>query len=212
MNPITLDAQPSDPRWEREFLELAHGLVMAGAKTTLITRFTGLSVRKIRSLYHLLRGVAAPSGPIVQGQARFFAMRSTRTSSAWSIQCAIFLACYERVGTITEQPLHRGWQLLAAFNTYLRLTELLKKSTAVKQLDINQGYALLTHCGFLADPKAQLQRRKCSVCSIRYPVVTTVALRSQPCPVCSMNANSRRLAGQASSAARTKAAGRAGAP
>ena len=201
MNPIARDAQPSDPRWEREFLDLAHGLVTAGAKTKLIARFTGLSVRKIRSLYVTLRGIAPPSGPILQGRARYFAMRSTRTSSAWIIQCAIFLACYERVAEITERPLHRGWQLLAAFNAYLSLTETLKKCTAVKRLDINQGYALLTHCGFLEEPNAELQRRECPTCLIRYPVVTSFPLASQPCPVCSMNANSGRLARQASSAA-----------
>ena len=66
MMPITRDAQPSDPRWEREFVELAHGLVMAGAKTKLIARYTGMSIRKIRNLYGLLRQMAAPAGPIVQ--------------------------------------------------------------------------------------------------------------------------------------------------
>jgi hypothetical protein len=208
MNPIGHDAQPSDPRWQREFLELAHGLVMAGAKTKLIARFTGLSIRKIRSLYLMLRSTAAPSGPIAQGQARFFAMRSTRTSSAWSIQCAIFLACYEHIETIAERPLHRGWRLLAAFNCYLSLTEALKQTTAVKRLDINQGYALLTHCGFLEEPTAELQRRQCPTCLIRYPVVTTLSLKTQQCPVCSMNANSRRLARQASPAARKAAAKR----
>ncbi len=33
--------------------------------------------------------------------------------------------CYERMGTITTTPLHRGWRLLAAF-------------IFIKRLDINQ--------------------------------------------------------------------------
>jgi len=208
MMPITRDAQPSDPRWEREFVELAHGLVMAGAKTKLIARYTGMSIRKIRSLYRLLRRMAAPAGPIVQGKARYYAVRITRTTSAWNIQCAIFLGCYERIGMIAEEPLHRGWQLLTAFKIYLSVTEALKKSTAAKRLDINQAYAVLTHCGFLEDPKAELQRRECPSCLIRYPVVTTMPLKSQPCPVCSMNANSRRLVEQGAPAGRKSAAQR----
>lgn len=194
MNIIPRDAQPGDARWELEFLELAHGLIMAGAKAKLIACLTALSQRKIRSLYHSLRGIAAPAGPVLQGKARFFAMRRAQTSSAWSIQCAIFLACYERVGAITERPLHRGWQLLAAFNAYISLTAKLRRATAVNRLDINQGYGLLTHCGFLEDPKAELQRRACPTCLINYLVVTSVPLKSQHCPVCSMDANSRRLA------------------
>ena len=65
----------------------------------------------------------------MQGSARFFAIPSKRTSAAWSIQCAIFLACYERVGKITETPVHRGWRLLAAFGVYLSLTEKLYQTT-----------------------------------------------------------------------------------
>jgi len=205
MNFIPRDAKPSDPRWEPAFLTLAHGLIMAGAKARLVARLTAQSQRKVRLLYQVLRGMAAPAGPVLQGTARFFAIRSVKTSSAWSIQCAIFLACYERVAAITECPLHRGWQLLSAFNAYLSLTETLRKSTAVNRLDINQAYGLLTHCGFLEDPKAELQRRPCPTCLLNYLVVTSVPLKSQHCPVCTMNANSGRLARLRSSTARKRA-------
>jgi hypothetical protein len=194
MNIIPREAQPSDTRWEPAFLELAHGLVMAGAKARLIARLTQCSQRKVRHLYQTLRGIPAPAGPVLQATARLFAIPRAQTSSAWSIQCAIFLACYERIGRIMERPLHRGWQLLAAFNAYLSITEELQRATAVNRLDINQAYGLLTHCGFLEDPKAELQRRACPSCLITYLVVTSVPLRSQHCPVCSMDKNSRRLA------------------
>ncbi len=204
MNPIPRDADPADSLWEREFLELAHGLVMAGAKTRLIARYTGLPLRRIRVLYRTLRGVAAPSGPIAQGSARFFALRSRHTSAAWNIQCAAFLGCYERIGSLTEQPLHRGWQLLAAFNAYLAITDSLTKSAAVKQLDINQCFALLTRCGFLQDPRAELGRRECPSCLISYLVVASLPASAQPCPVCSMSNNARRLAAQAAAAAQSR--------
>ncbi len=208
MNPITHDASPSDPRWEREFLDLAHGLVMAGAKTRLIARFTDFSLHKIRYLYKALRGVPAPSGPIVQGTARYFAMRRGRVSAAWSIQSAIFIACYERTGEITEVPLQRGWRMLAAFNTYLNITQTLHESSGIKRLDINQAYALLTHCGFLETREAALTRRECPVCLIRYLVVAKEPPDTQRCPVCALDANIRRLAREASASRRRRAPSR----
>ncbi|MPZ45612.1 MAG: hypothetical protein GEV05_19920 [Betaproteobacteria bacterium] len=202
MNPITQDAASSDPRWEREFLDLAHGLVMAGAKTRLIARLTDFSLQRIRNLYKVLRGSYAPSGPLAQGQARFFAMRRGRVSAAWSIQGAIFIACYERTGEIAEVPLQRGWRLLTAFNTYLNLTQELHESSRIKRLDINQAYALLTHCGFLESRNAELKRRECPVCLIRHLVAITEPPVTQRCPVCAMNANALRLARQTSASRR----------
>ena len=193
MNIIPRSATPTDPKWEFEFFGLARGLVMAGAKAKLIAHLTQLSQRRIRSLYRVLKGTHAPAGPVLQANARFFAMPSASTSSSWSIQCAIFLACYERVGAMAELPLNRGWQLLSSFNAYTRITEDLHRAIALTRLDINQAYGLLTHCRFLEDPKAELQRRACPNCLMNYLIVTTVALRAQPCPVCAMNSNSLRL-------------------
>jgi hypothetical protein len=205
VNPIPEDASARDPRWAVAFLDLAHGLVMAGAKARIIARFTGFPLGTIRKMYKALRGTDPPSGPVMQGSAQFFAMRSKHTSEAWSIQSAIFMACYERVGTITAMKLHRGWQLLAAFTVYKGLTEKLHQATAIKRLDINQAYALLTHCGFMVQPGAvDLARKECPVCLIRYPVALNERLESQRCPVCAMNANSLRLSHQSSPARRQK--------
>jgi hypothetical protein len=130
----------------------------------------------------------------MQGKARFFAMPSKHTSAAWSVQCATFLACYDRVGKITERPVHRGWQLLASFGVYLSLTEKLHRAAAIRRLDINQAYALLTHCGFMTQSAAaELQRTECRTCLISYPIVTTEPLEAQGCPVCAMNENDVRL-------------------
>jgi hypothetical protein len=125
-------------------------------------------------------------------------MRRGRISAAWSIQGAIFIACYERTGEIAEAPLHRGWRLLAAFKTYLNLTQPLHESTGTKRLDINQAYALLTHCGFLETRNAELALRQCGVCFIRSLALTNERPGTQRCPVCAMNANARRLARQTS--------------
>jgi len=162
---------------------------MAGAKGKIIERFTHLSHRKVRKIYKALRRTAPPSGPVMQGSARYFARPSKRTPTEWSIQCAIFLACYERMSKITTMPVQRGWLLLAAFNSYLSLTEKLYETTSVKRLDINQAYALLSYCGFMTmSSGAKLQRRQCPNCSINYPVVADEDLDTQPCPVCTLNA------------------------
>ena len=206
MKPIPENARCEDPRWAIAFLQLAHGLVMAGAKAKIIERFTDLPHSKVREMYKALRGTAPPAGPVMQGSARYFAVPSKNTSEASRIQCAIFLACYERMGQITTTPMQRGWRLLAAFNAYLCLTEKLNQTASVKRLDINQAYALLTHCGFMTRANGvELQRKECPVCSIIYPVVANEELDSQGCPVCAIHANCLRLSNQASSSGRTTA-------
>src|ERR1700674_4304522 len=114
---------------------------MAGAKTKIIRRFTQLAQRRVGELYKALRGVAPPAGPVMQGSARFFSVPNKHTSWACTIQCAIFLDCYERMGKITSPQVHRGWRLLAAFNSYISLTEKLNETASIKRLDINQAYA-----------------------------------------------------------------------
>jgi hypothetical protein len=208
VTPITADARPGDPRWSVPYLELAEGLVTAGAKAKLIERFTDLPHSRVRTLYQAFRGTAPPAGPITQGSARHFAVPSKHTSESLRIQCAIFLACYERMGKITATPLQRGWQLLAAFNAYRDLTE--KISATTKRLDINQAYALLTCCGFLAlRGEAELQRALCPDCGVAYPIATTEPRAKQGCPVCAINANCLRLARQAAASARASGAARA---
>ena len=209
MNPIPESASPVDPRWEIAFLELAHGFVQAGAKAKIISRFTELPLWRIRRMYRALRGTDPPPGPVMQGSARMFAIPSKRTSAAWSIQCAIFLACYERIGKLSETPVQRGWRLLTAFSVYLSLTEKLYRSALVERLDINRAYALLTHCGFMAQTGGEeLQRKECRSCLISYPVVATERLDKQGCPVCTMNANNLRLSHQAARAGRRNTASR----
>ena len=206
MTPLPEQAKPRDARWGLAFLDLAHGLVMAGAKAKIVERFTYLPHGRVSEIYKAIRGTAPPSGPVVQGSARYFAVPSKDTSEAWSIQCAIFLACYERMGTITTTPVHRGWRLLAAFNSYISLTEKLNQTISIKRLDINQAYALLTYCGFMTlHSGVELQRRQCPICSINYPVVASERLDKQGCPVCAINANCLRLSQQASPSERRNA-------
>jgi Flagellar transcriptional activator (FlhC) len=201
MRPIPEEVRPDDPCWEVAFLELAHGLIKAGARSKIVTRFTDLPASRVRRMYRALLGVPAPSGPILQATARSFAMVGKHTSAAWSVQVATFLACYERLGTISQPTTHRGWRMLHAFNAYLSVTDPLHAAQGVKRLDINQAYALLVHCGFLNESRnAELQRRQCPICRIRYPVVTSEPLRTQRCPVCAINANALRLSGRTSRA------------
>jgi len=204
VKPIAENASPHDPRWSVPYLKLAEGLVVAGAKAKLVERYTHLRHGRVREIYRAFRGTAPPAGPVMQGSARYFAVPSKNTSEALRIQCAIFLACYERMGKITATPMQRGWRLLAAFNTYLSLTEKLSKTTSLKRLDINQAYALLTYCGFLTQRgEAELQRKECPICAIHYPVAASESLERQGCPVCAINANCLRLSRQASPSGRS---------
>jgi hypothetical protein len=176
---------------------LAHGMVMAGAKATLIERYTHLPRHRIRELYRALRGIFPPSGPTMQGRPEYFALRTHHTSAAWAIQCGIFLECYERMELITPTPLHRGWRLLAAFKAYLSITEKLSETTSVKRLNINQAHTLLAHSAFLSwTTEAAIRRRQCPSCLFKYPITSSKAPDSQACPVCVMNANLQRLANQ----------------
>lgn len=203
MTPIPEDARTGDPRWEVAYLELANGFVMAGAKAKLIERYTSVSHRRVSAMYMALRGIPPPGGPILQGKASYFTQPSAQTSEAWTIQCALFLACYERMGTVCAMPLQRGWRLLAAFNTYVSFTETPKQNAPIKRLDINQAYALLTYCGFLTPHgTAEVQRKQCPTCSINYPVLAYKDPQTQRCPLCAINTNLQRLAAQAGKAAR----------
>ena len=207
MAPIPENAKSDDPRWAVAFLHLAHGLVMVGAKAKIIERFTRSPHSRVREMYKALRGTDPPAGPVMQGSARHFALQGKHTSEASRIQCAIFLACYERMGEITTTPVQRGWRLLAAFNAYLSLTEELNQAASTKQLDINQAYALLTYCGFMTRASGvEMQLKQCQVCSINYPIVANELLDAQGCPVCAINANCLRLSHQAATSGRAAAA------
>jgi len=162
-----------------------------------------LSHSRVSSLYRALRGISPPGGPTLQGKASSFTSSSPQWSEAWRIQCALFLACYERMATISPIPLQRGWRLLAAFNTYLSFSETPPPPAPGKRLDINQAYTLLTYSGFLSphsDP--EIQRTQCPTCSMNYPILASKTPQSQGCPLCAINANLRRLASQAGTAAR----------
>jgi hypothetical protein len=168
---------------------------MAGAKAKIVERFTELSHSRISAMYRALRGIDPPAGPVVQGSAHSFAVPGKKTSELSRAECGIFLACFERMGKITPTPVQRGWRLLAAYNAYLRFTEKLNETAPNQRLDINQAYALLTYCGFMTlQSGAELQRRQCPKCSFYYAIVANERLEGQGCPVCAIDANSRRLA------------------
>ena len=199
LQPIPASATPRDPHWLHAFLTLAQGLVVAGAKAKIIVRFTGFYHSQIKEMYKALRGTRPPPGPIVQASATYFARPSKRSSAATRIQYIIFLGCYSRLSQGMTIPVHRGWLLLSAYNSYLSLTQPLYETTAVKRLNINQAYALLTYCGFMEGSNvAALRMRQCPDCSINYPVTAKDAPDSDVCPVCAISANFQRLAEQSS--------------
>ena len=201
MTPLPAHARPADPRWSVAYLQLAEGLVCAGAKAKLIERFTELPHSRVQALYRTFAGKSPPAGPVVQSSARAFAVPGKHTPESLRIHCAILLACYERMGRISSEPLHRGWQLLAAFQTYVALIGPLGAAAGTRRLDINQSYALLTYCGFLSQPeRGEVQRQRCRTCNVAYPVAASAPHLKQGCPVCAIHANCLRLARQAAAA------------
>ena len=72
MIPIPQSAKPDDPRWAYAYMALANSLVMAGARAKIIVHLTAVPLPKVSQLYRALRGTAPPSGPVLQGHARFF--------------------------------------------------------------------------------------------------------------------------------------------
>lgn len=195
MMPIPFDARHDDVRWEPAFLQLAQELIRLYAKPRVIGRFTGLSSRRIRRMYRDWHGAPAPSGPVIQASARFFAIPSAWTSSQWNIECATLIACFEDVGQACGIVPNRGWQLVMAFTAYTNLWQTTDQGRS-RRMDINLAYALLSHAGFLESREAELQRRRCPNCMLRFLVVRSIAPERQRCPVCSIDANHQRLAKQ----------------
>lgn len=196
MIPIPSDASIRDARWEPAFLQLAHGLVRLAAKSRVIQRFTGVSARRVSTLYRELGRGRSPAGPMIQGSARFFAIPSSWTSSKWNIQCAAFIACYEEVGKTSRVRLNQGWQLMTAYEAYSASRTASDASAGARKLDVNTAYALLVHAGFLESASSELQRVRCDRCMLRYLVVRSMPLRAQRCPMCSIGQNRTRLARQ----------------
>lgn len=197
-----MDADPKDPRWERAFLDLAHGLVMAAAKPKLVSHLTQMPMRRVREINLALLGRRGSSGPITPAAPAFFVVPGSRTSSNWSIQGAAYLACYEDIEELTGMRLHRGWRMLAAYRCYLWSTEPIPGQRRYRRLDINQAYALLSHCQFLESRDAQIQRRRCARCMLQYLVLKHAPSARQSCPVCTIDAHHENRVDQAG---RTKA-------
>lgn len=196
MTPIPMDADPRDPRWERAFLDLAHGLVMAAAKPKLVAHLTHMPMRRVREINLALLGKRGSSGPITPAAPAFFVLPSSRTSSNWSIQGAANLACYEDIEELTAMRLHRGWRMLAAYRCYLWSTQPGPGQRRYRRLDINQAYALLTHCHFLESKDAEIQRRRCARCMLQYLVLNHAVKARQRCPVCTIDAHHEHLVDQ----------------
>lgn len=193
MTPIPMDADPRDPRWEPAFLALAHGLLMAAAKPKLVSHLTHMPMRRVREINLALLGKCGSSGPITSASPAFFVLPGSRTSTNWSIQSAAYLACYEDIEELTSMKLHRGWRMLAAHRCYLWSTQPGPGQRRFRRLDINQAYALLMHCRFLESKDADIQRRRCPRCMLRYLVLKHEAFSRQSCPVCTIDAHYEHL-------------------
>lgn len=210
MKPLPIFATIEDPAYTIDILQMAHGLVEYEAKSSIIKHYTDLPSAKISAIYRSIRKHGPAPGSIFRGDAKFFAAQTKNTSLGWTLQGAIFLECYSRMGDLVEYEIHKGWRLLHAFRAYLAQTQkMVDQNPNVKRLDINQAYSLLTKVGFL-DPRYQdtsdLRRHACPQCNVQYLVLVDEESDTQQCPVCAMHQNAKRLASQASSTVRRKRA------
>jgi len=190
--PIPKESSCTDPLWQSQFIDLANDLVRVRTKAKIIEYFTGLPHRFVCKLYKALLGEIPPSGPVHQGTPKFFAQNRDYGAN-WNLQCAIFLNAYSRLGKLVGSDVNRGWLLLKSYHAYLQCTEILYLKKNIRRLDINNCYSLLVWSGYVRHrDHADLHMVECKMCGSPYMVVADEEPEGQPCPVCSMDAASKK--------------------
>lgn len=200
MKVIPESAASEDPVWSSALGELAVELVRAGCKAKIIKRYTGVSHKRIASLFRSIHDADAPGGPCHQGDAQFFVTgtNSNRFSGpAWNIEGAVFLGSYRKLAAAVGVKANRGWLLLHAFRSYLCMTKALADRNIGRRLDINQAYALLVFSGFNTLPElSEIGQKVCGKCLTQFLIDNRREPESQACPVCIIRLNTERLASQ----------------
>lgn len=187
--PIPHDATVDDPLWSARFHELANALILSGAKGKIVSWATGLTPKQVSNRYVKLCGKFPPLGRTGQGNPVSFARpTSHRGGHAWTLQCAIFTGCYDRLKECMNGPVHKAWLLYTAHETYIRLTE--DAAIRGEPIPINVAYDIVSHT---QGKQPTLKLHPCPDCEIRYLVLTSAELDHQDCPVCAIQKNCDHL-------------------
>ena len=208
-SPIVESASFNDPLWAPRFLEMANEMVILGAKSKLITRYTGLTQKAVAERYRRLTGEEAPAGRLQQTMGKFYAMQHSRGGWDWVMQSATFARVYLQMEAAFGEPVNRGWLLLTSYQAYIRLTDaLLEASPRTTRLTINQGYDLAHKLGSGPSRKtAELRLKECDDCGTHHLIVRDIELDNQKCPMCALNGHYQRLAESAEEIAEKKRTG-----
>lgn len=191
---IPESASTNDPAWCGRFHELANAMVMYDAKSVLIQRFTGLSHKDIVQRYKALKQSEPAPGRLRSVRAARFVARYDRSTNDFLLQCAAFAQCLARIEAAFAEPINRGWLLVVAYRTYLRLSERLITQMKLSKLDINMCWELMGHFGnakfrHLAD----IAQKPCQRCGTHYLVLSAADEDSDFCPMCSIEQYYTRL-------------------
>lgn len=190
--PIPDDATVDDPLWTARFYDLANALILCGTKAKIVSWATGLSPKQVSDRYLRLTGKRPPLGRNGQADPKSYARPSKRVSRTWTLQCAIYSGCYERLKAAMNKPVHKAWLLYIAYEVYLDLTQpsMGRGSNRTDQITINVAYDLISHT---QSRHPTLKLHPCPDCGIRYLVLTAADLENQNCPLCEIQKNCDHL-------------------
>jgi hypothetical protein len=191
---IPESAETDDPAWSGRFHELANAMVMYGAKSRLIQRFTGLKHKEIVQRCQILKGCEPAAGRLRSIKPARFVTRFDRSTNDFLLQCAAFAQCLTRIESAFTEPLNRGWLLVMAYRTYDRLSERLVGAMSLQKLDINVCWELMVHFGnarfrHLAD----IAQKSCSHCGTHFLALNAAEETSDFCPMCGIQQYYQRL-------------------
>lgn len=203
LRPIPENASVDDPLWTASFYELANELILCGTKAKIVAWATGLSPKQVSDRYMRLTGNHPPPGRNGQAEPRTYARPTKRYSQTWTLQCAIFTGCYERIKEAMKEPPHKAWLLYTSYRVYLELTKTSNGlgSMRTDKITTNVAYDIITHTQSI---RPALKLHPCPHCGIRYLVLTGAELDNQNCPICEIQRNFEHLIATGTQAAAKK--------
>ena len=196
--PIPDFASINDPLFAARFQDLANAMILHGAKGKLVQWATGLSAKQVTERYQKLCNTKPPLGRNGQADPKSFALPSQHKSRKWNIQSAIFASVYEQLRDSMVEPVHKGWLLCTAYDSYVKLSN----CDPADQIPFNNAYDIVNHTQCKHPP---LRLHPCKECGCSFLVLTNAELDNQECPVCAVGKRCEHLINIGSNRAKKQA-------
>lgn len=181
---LPASATCEDPRWTAHYERLINSMVLFGVKLKIIAKYTGASSRTISQRHKDLIQKTAAQGRIPNSEPKSFTIPKDRVNAEEVLHYSLFASCYNRIESGISEVLNRGWLLVAAYETYLQMTEgmisKLGPGSAAYRLNINKAFGLTT---YLSGTK-ELALKRCNQCGIEHLYLTSAEPEHQECPMC----------------------------